>query len=163
MEVNRTTIGRWLENVQMHIPDQPSPKPKPDPELDRLRKELYDRDEFERRMETEAEERIAELKVLHKAELDAVKSAKEIDKGVIDKLVAEKTSQKLAELEQERQKLDGKRTEAQEKFQALEKQYYERKKALEEQAATRFLSLNLGGSLSISFYSMTRIKKRKEP
>jgi len=81
--------------------------------------------------------------VIMVSEIEAVKSAKAINQGVIGRLIAEKITQRLTELEQDRQRLDEKRVEAQEKFREFEKQRYERKKALEQQIAAKIKEIGM--------------------
>ena len=63
----RTTILGWLKNVEIDTPNQSSPKPQSDPELDRLRKELAARDDFEKQQEAETQKLRAEIKILKSA------------------------------------------------------------------------------------------------
>jgi len=77
-----------------------------------------------------------------------------IDQGAIDRLIAEKIAQILAELEQNRQKFDKRRAETQEKFRVLEKQRYEQKKVLKEQFAAKLKEIE--AATAMKYYASRR-------
>jgi chromosome segregation ATPase len=90
-----------------------------------------------------AEKRLAEMK----AKLESAESAQKIDQNVIDKLVAEKTAEKLAELEEEKHALDEKFKEAHERHQAIERSYDERRRTLEDQVAAKIKEIEKAARL----------------
>ena len=75
------TIADWLRFSETAKPDHSSPTPKPDPELDRLRKELADRERFEKEQEEETQKLRAELETLKNTPLS------EPEVIVLDRLV----------------------------------------------------------------------------
>jgi len=95
----------------------------------------------------------------HKAELETVRPVQKTDQDVIKRLIEEKIAIKLAELEQNRQKLNDKRAEAQGKFWELEKQRFERKKALEEQVAAKIKEIGYILNFMPSGKKFNKLKK----
>ncbi|MDR1979044.1 MAG: helix-turn-helix domain-containing protein [Synergistaceae bacterium] len=167
MEVSQSTLSRWL--MHLHNPDQPSPN---DPsELDRLKKEIADREAFEKKQEQEAERLRKELeaaknapapkpivieKVVEKpvaspefgerlrqteTELEA---AKEINQKVIEKLVAARTAEMMAEIEEKKQALDKQDLESQKRHNEIDRAMHERREVLEKQAEETIREIQRG-------------------
>jgi chromosome segregation ATPase len=147
--------------------DQPSPTPQSTSEIDRLKKELGARDEFEKQQERDLEaivqekvqERLAQLEIMYqekqsraiaervklehaaaekrlaemKAKLEVAESAQKIDQNVIEKLVAERTAEKMAELENARRETEAAKAETNKRANELHRQYQEKEAALERQ------------------------------
>ena len=84
------------------------------------------------------------------------------DQNVILRLIAERRTEKLAEMEQDRQKFDEKRAVAQEKFWELEKQRYERKKALKEQLSAQIKEIEAATAMKQGAIRRLGVKAPKE-
>jgi ParB-like chromosome segregation protein Spo0J len=131
MEVARTTILSWLKNVKTdNINIQTIQAPTPTQNLESIIAKRL------KAAEREAERKLSEERERHKAELEAAKAEPTINQGIIDKLVEARTAEKLAELEQGRQKLKEEGKAAQERFNKLDKHFHDKKMAFEAQAAT---------------------------
>jgi chromosome segregation ATPase len=84
-------------------------------------------------MEKERREREEEVKLLRQKLNDAQK----VDRKIVDELVAAKTAEKLAELEEEKHALDEKFKEAHERHEATVRSYEDRKRELEDHVAAK--------------------------
>jgi ParB family chromosome partitioning protein len=163
MEVSQKTISNWLAVSNFSTPDQSSPKPdKPDVSAE-LRKqvEYYEKRALEQEkeqiaiidekvkvrldaMRVDYERRLGEVKAKFEEKLQAAKSDK--DHTEIDKLVEERTAEKIAALEKARREAEAERVsfdkEHQKRVEQLQSRYESKEKTLQSQIDAKMNEIN---------------------